>query len=148
MDFGRGKGGEEERLKATKIQARQANARSTSDWIDAVGRGEHRRVQQLLEAGQPVNELGKSCGSPAHYVAARRKDGVLLKYLLDNGANPLVTTDDNVSAAWIAISKGYVEMLVILLAHYPKGHDVRCSRLASHPIAFADRGAATTPSGE
>jgi len=47
-----------------------------------------------------------------------------LKYLLDNGANPLITTDDNVSAGWISISKGYVEMLVILLSYYPEGHNV------------------------
>ena len=49
---------------------------------------------------------------------------MLLKYLLDNGADPLVTTDDDVSAGWISISKGYVEMLVILLSYFPKGHDV------------------------
>jgi len=124
MDFGRGKGGEEERLKAAKTKVRQTNTKSKSEWMDAVERGEHKRVAQLLEAGQPINELGKWNGSPAHYVAARMNDGVLLKYLLDNGADPLITTDDNVSAGWISISKGYVKMLVILLSYYPKGTDV------------------------
>lgn len=124
MDFGRGKGGEEERLKQAKVRIRRTNTKSNSEWMDAVERGEHRRVEQLLEAGQAINELGKWNTSPAHYVAARKKDAVLLKYLLDNGADPLVTTDDDVSAGWISISKGYVEMLVILLSYFPKGHDV------------------------
>lgn len=109
---------------AAKKKVRQTNSKSNSDWMQACERGEHKRVQQLLEAGQPINELGKWTTSPAHYVAARKNDAVLLKFLLDNGADPLVTTDDDVSAAWIAISKGYVEILVILLSYYPKGHDV------------------------
>ncbi|KAL1522317.1 hypothetical protein AB1Y20_017309 [Prymnesium parvum] len=124
MDFGRFAPGAEERLKHAKQRARQQNARSTSSFHDACERGEHRRVQQLVEAGQPINTLDRKTTSPAHYIAARNNDAWLLKYLLDHGADPLLTTDDSVSAAWISISKGYVEMLVILLSYYPKGHDV------------------------
>ena len=144
MDFGRGAPGAEERLKYAKKQVRQNNAKSRSDWEDAVERGEHRRVRQLLEQGQAINEIGKRTGSAAHYIAARKNDAFLLKYLLDNGADPLVLTDDDVSAAWISISKGYVGMLVILLTYYPMGHKVRV-RTDTPSRARRDRSHAIPP---
>jgi hypothetical protein len=95
--------------------ARQRSTKSTSNWFHAAENDERTRMEQLLAAGQDVNELDPVSQSPALYIASRTDNIGLAEWLLKNGANPAVMTDDLASPAWIATSRGFDNMLELLL---------------------------------
>jgi len=101
------------------LQARKEAARlskkSQQKWIDAIERGEMVRVTQLLDDGQDINEVCAPQNSTGLYVAARTNNLRMAELLLKKGADPAVLTDDLVSPAWISISRGFNEMLELLL---------------------------------
>ena len=112
---GAGRWSEDEVLQARKEAAR-LNKRSSKKWIDAVEKGEMVRVEQILDDGeQDINEVCEPQMSSALYVAARTNNLRMAELLLKRGADPAVLTDDLVSPAWIAISRGFNEMLELLL---------------------------------
>jgi len=96
-------------------RARRRSAKSTSTWFQAAERDEQFRMEQLLEAGQEINELDPITQSPALYIASRTNNLEMAEWLIKNGANPAVSTDDLATPAWIAISRGFSEMLEVLL---------------------------------
>lgn len=96
-------------------EAGRLSTRSQQKWADAVERGEMVRIMQLLDAGQDINELDAHLKSTALYVAARNNNLRVAELLLQRGADPSVLTDDHVSPAWVAISRGFSEMLELLL---------------------------------
>jgi ankyrin repeat protein len=83
--------------------------------MDAAERGEMMRIKQLLEDGQDINQVCQPSGSSALYVASRTNNLRLAEMLLEAGAEPGVLTDDLVSPCWIAISRGFDEMVKLLL---------------------------------
>ena len=96
-----------EALKASQLRARRDNPRSTNGWAAACERGELVRMQQLLAAGQEINALDEQQQAPALYIAARTNNLELARWLLESGADPAVTTeDDGWTPALICISKG------------------------------------------
>lgn len=101
-------------LKA-RLEARRLSARSTQKWMDAAERGEMMRITQLLDDGQDINQVCEPTGSSALYVASRTNNLRLAELLLKRGADPGVLTDDEVSPCWIAISRGFDEMVKLLL---------------------------------
>ena len=98
-----------------RAESRRLNLRSQKKWIEAVEGGEMVRIQQLLDDGQDINEVCEPQLSTALYVAARRNNLRVAEMLLKRGAEPSVLTNDLVSPAWISISRGFDEMLELLL---------------------------------
>lgn len=98
-----------------RLEARRLSTRSQKKWIEAVERGEMVRIGQLLDDGQDIDEVCEPQKSCALYVASRTNNLRVAELLLKRGANPSVLTDDLVSPAWIAISRGYDQMLELLL---------------------------------
>ena len=96
-------------------EARRLTTKSQQKWMDAVERGEMVRVKQLLEDGQDINEVCEPGGSSGLYVASRTNNVRMAEMLLKAGADPAVMTTDFVSPAWIAISRGFDEMVKLLL---------------------------------
>ena len=94
---------------------RRLSTKSTQKWMDAAERGEMMRIKQLLEDGQDINQVCQPSGSSALYVASRTNNLRLAEMLLEAGAEPGVLTDDLVSPCWIAISRGFDEMVKLLL---------------------------------
>jgi len=105
----------EKEILQARLEARRLSTRSQKKWIEAVERGEMVRMGQLLDDGQDINEVCEPQKSTALYVAARTNNLRAAEMLLKRGANPSVLTDDLVSPAWIAISRGFNEMLELLL---------------------------------
>jgi len=104
------------RVRAAREEARRLNTKLSTKWFDAVERCEMMRVKQIIGDGQQdINEMSQQQGSTAIYIAARRNDLRMAELLLQNGADPAILTDDEVSPAWIAISRGFDEMLELLL---------------------------------
>ena len=95
----------DEVLKQRK-EAQRLSSRSQRKWMEAAEKGEMRRIEQLLEDGQDINEVCDPSKSTALYVAARTDNCRLAELLLKKGADPAVTTNDLVTPAWIAISRG------------------------------------------
>lgn len=98
-----------------RAESHRLTTRSQQKWIDAIERGEMVRITQLLDDGQDINEVCAPQQSSALYVASRINNLRVAELLLQRGANPAVLTDDLVSPAWIAISRGYDQMLELLL---------------------------------
>lgn len=96
-------------------EARRLSQRSQSQWIDAIERGEMVRISQLLDNGQEINEVCYPQMSSALYVAARTNNLRVAEMLLKRGADPAVLTDDFVSPAWIAVSRGFDKMVELLI---------------------------------
>jgi ankyrin repeat protein len=94
---------------------RRLSAKSSQKWMDAAERAEMMRIKQLLEDGQDINQVCQPSGSSALYVASRTNNLRLAEMLLEAGAEPGVLTDDLVSPCWIAISRGFDEMVKLLL---------------------------------
>jgi len=105
---------EDETVLARKEAAR-LSTRSQQKWIEAIEKGEMVRVQQLLDDGQDINQVCEPQNSSGLYVAARRNDLRMAELLLKRGADPAVLTDDLVSPAWISVSRGFDQMLELLL---------------------------------
>jgi len=101
--------------KEQREEAKRLSKRSQQKFIDAVERGEMVRVAQLLDDGQDIDEVCDPVGSTALYVASRRNNLRMAEMLLKRGAKPEVLTDDKVSPAWIAISRGFDQMVELLL---------------------------------
>jgi len=104
----------DEILKQRK-EAQRLSSRSQRKWMEAAEKGEMRRIEQLLEDGQDINEVCEPSKSTALYVAARTNNCRLAELLLKKGADPAVTTNDLVTPAWIAISRGFDEIVALLL---------------------------------
>lgn len=96
-------------------EVNRVSTKLSTKWMDAAERGEMARIQQLLSDGQDINEVCWPQTSTALYVAARRNNCRLAELLLKKGADPAVLTDDLVSPCWIAISRGFDEMVKLLL---------------------------------
>jgi len=103
-----------ETLDARKEAARLSE-RSQRKWMEAAEKGEMRRMEQLLGDGQDINQVCEPSKSSALYVASRTNNLRLAEFLLKKGADPAVMTDDLVSPAWISISRGFDEMVELLL---------------------------------
>jgi len=101
-------------LKARE-EVRRTTTKSNKKWMDACERGEMMRVKQLLDDGQDINEVCAPGNSTGLYVAARTNNLRLAELLLKQGADPSVLTDDQVSPCWIAVSRGFDEMVKLLL---------------------------------
>lgn len=104
----------DEILNARKEAARLSE-RSQRKWMEAAEKGEMKRMEQLLGDGQDINQVCEPSKSSALYVASRTNNLRLAEFLLKKGADPAVMTDDLVSPAWIAISRGFDEMVELLL---------------------------------
>lgn len=98
-----------------RLEARRLSERSQSLWLDAIERSEMVRIKQLIDGGQDVNEICYPQMSTALYVASRTNSLRVAEMLLQSGARPEVLTDDLVSPLWIAISRGFNEMVELLL---------------------------------
>ena len=107
--------GKHDAVLQARVESRRLTSRSKQNWIAAVERGEMVRITQLLDSGQDIDEVCAPQHSTALYVAARTNNLRVAELLLNRGANPSVLTNDLVSPAWIAISRGYDAMLELLL---------------------------------
>ena len=107
--------GKHDAVLQARVESRRLTSRSKQNWIAAVERGEMVRITQLLDSGQDIDEVCAPQHSTALYVAARTNNLRVAELLLSRGANPSVLTNDLVSPAWIAISRGYDAMLELLL---------------------------------
>jgi ankyrin repeat protein len=96
-------------------EARRKTMKSNKKWMEAAEKGEMMRIVQLLDDGQDINENCQPGDSTALYVAARTNNLRLAELLLKRGADPSILTPDLVSPAWIAISRGFDEMVELLL---------------------------------
>ncbi len=106
---------DEQARKDARRRAVRDNPKSESDWATAAEKGEQRRMEQLLAAGQDINGLDDWQKAPALYIAARTNNLELAEWLLERGADPCVATDDHWTPAYIAISKGLSSMLQLLV---------------------------------
>ena len=107
--------GDDPAILEARKEARRLSARSQAKWIEAAERNEMVRMQQLLDDGQDINEMCYPGGQPALYIAARTNNLRLAEMLLKRGADPSVLTDDLVSPVWIAVSRGFDQMVELLL---------------------------------
>ena len=98
-----------------RAECARRSTRSQHGWMEAVERGEMVRISQLLDEGQQIDEVCAPGHSTALYVASRTNSLRVAELLLSRGADPAVLTPDGVSPAWIAISRGFSEMLELLL---------------------------------
>jgi len=102
-------------IRSARQEAKRLSTRLTTKWFAAVEDGEMMRVKQLFADGQDINEMHPQQGSTALYIAARKNNLRMAELLLQSGAEPSILTDDHVSPAWIAVSRGFDEMLELLL---------------------------------
>lgn len=93
-------------------------------------------VEFYVKAGVDLNQVSRVCGRAAVHLAAAMEDGILLAYLIQQGADIHVKGPDGFTALTMAARKGNVKCIELLLRH---GADINivdhCNKL--QPIHYA-----------
>ncbi|WP_029520228.1 ankyrin repeat domain-containing protein [Persephonella sp. IF05-L8] len=83
--------------------------------IDAVMEGDYDEVYRLVELIKvDLNQIYEYEGSPLH-VAVKEGDIELVKYFLDNGADPNIKGAFGETPLHIAVDRGYLDIVKLLL---------------------------------